>query len=271
MKLHTVSLPVLLTVLLAGSPASAFQKEGCGAGDCRDCHAVNKEEVAELLKGKVSEVLDVKRSEVPGLWDVEAVVRNKQGTPQKIPLYLDFSKSYLISGKVLKLENNENVTKNSFVKMNTVDRSQIPLDDALLIGKEDAAGKIIVFDDPQCKFCLKLHPVMKKVVEEHPDIAFLIKLYPLAMHSDSKQRAETIICAKLGGDNAKALSLLEESLTGKSLPEPDCTNDTAENNVALAKKLYIGSTPTLIMPDGRVIPGYRDADEIVKMLKETPE
>ncbi|XOF32968.1 MAG: DsbC family protein [Candidatus Electrothrix sp. YB6] len=271
MKLHTVILPFFLLALLAGSPASAFQKGGCGAGDCRDCHAVSKEEVAELLTGKVSEVLEVKRSEVPGLWDVEAVVRNKQGTPQKVPLYLDFSKSYLISGNVLKLESDENVTKSSFVKMNTVDRSRIPLEDALLLGKADAAHQIIVFDDPECKFCRKLHPVMKKVVEDHPDIAFLVKMFPLIMHPHAKQKAQTIVCAKIGGDNAKALSLLDESLAGKSLPEPECENDAVEKNITLGKELYIGSTPTLIMPDGRVIPGYRDADEIVKMLKETPK
>ncbi|MCI5222558.1 MAG: DsbC family protein [Candidatus Electrothrix sp. AR4] len=262
MKKYNVTLPFFIFIVLASVPASAFQEAGCGAGDCRDCHSANKEEVAQLLKGKVTEVLAVKRSEVPGLWDVEAVHKGR-----KVPLYLDFSKSYLISGNVLKLKNNENVTQRSFVSMNKVDLSQIPLDDAVIIGKPDAATRIIVFDDPECKFCRKLHPEMNKVVEKYPDIAFFIKMFPLAMHPTAKPKAKTIICAKLAGENDKAGALLVESLNGKSLPEPDCDSEQVEHNIALAKKLYIASTPTLIMPDGRVLPGFKEAEKIIQALK----
>ncbi len=63
---------VVLFILLLPVSALAFREAGCGAGDCRDCHALSKKEAATLLQGKVSEVVDVKRSQVPGLWDVEA-------------------------------------------------------------------------------------------------------------------------------------------------------------------------------------------------------
>ncbi len=76
---------ILLIILLLPSPALAFQQAGCGAGDCRDCHALSKKEATALLKGKVTEVVEVKRSQVPGLWDVEAIHKGR-----KIPLYIDF-------------------------------------------------------------------------------------------------------------------------------------------------------------------------------------
>ncbi len=255
-----------IVALFSVAPASAFQEAGCGAGDCRDCHAVNKEEVAKLLKGKVTKVIGVKRSEVPGLWDVEAVYKGRN-----MPFYLDFSKSYLISGKVIKLKNNENVTRKNFISMNKIDYSKIPLDDAVIIGNPTAADKIIVFDDPECKFCRKLHPEMSKVVKEHPDIAFFIKMFPLSIHPTARPKAETIICATLQGKNGKAASLLEDSLAGKSLPEATCDSDWVDQNIALAKKFYIASTPTLIMPDGRVFPGFKNAEKIVQSLKpDTP-
>lgn len=173
MKRNKLFLSFFLVTLLSGSQAMGFQEAGCGAGDCRDCHSVNRDEVARLLKGKVSEVLDVKRSEVPGLWDVEAVYNG-----QKLPFYLDFSKSYLISGNVIRLKNNENVTQENFVKMNKVDRSEIPLDDVLILGDAAAKNKIIVFDDPECTYCGRLHHEMKKVIAQRPDIAFLLKCFP---------------------------------------------------------------------------------------------
>ncbi|MCI5142149.1 MAG: DsbC family protein [Candidatus Electrothrix sp. ATG1] len=263
MKHNKSILSFIFVNLLIGSQAMGFQEAGCGAGDCRDCHSVNRDEVARLLKGKVSEVLDVKRSEVPGLWDVEAVSNG-----QKIPFYIDFSKSYLISGNVIRLNNGGNLTIENFVKMNKVDRSKISLKDALVLGNAAAEKKIIVFDDPECTYCGKLHAEMKKVIEQQPDIAFYIKMFPLAMHPTAKPKAQTIVCAKLNGENQKAVKLLEESLTGKSLPAPDCDTDIVDKNIALAKEFYIASTPTLIMPDGRVLPGFKEADQIIASLEE---
>ncbi len=253
----------LFCTLIVSSPAAAFQDGGCGAGDCRDCHAISKDEVAELLKDKVGEVLDVKRSEVPGLWDVEAVQDGK-----KVPLYIDFSKSYLISGSVIKLTDDKDVSERRFVEMNRIDLSKIPLDDAVIIGDPKAARRIIVFDDPECTFCRKLHPEMEKVVQQHSDIAFFIKMFPLAMHPNAKIKAKAILCAKAKDDNSKAAAMLSDALHGKDVPAPDCESDQVEKNIALAKELHIASTPTLIMPDGRVLPGYKKADEIVKALDE---
>ena len=263
MNYNKIFLSLFFITLFSGSQAMAFQEAGCGAGDCRDCHSVSRDEVARLLKGKVTEVLDVKRSEVPGLWDVEAVYNG-----QKLPFYIDFSKKYLISGNVIRLKNNENVTQENFVKMNKVDRAKISLDDAIILGDAGAENKIIVFDDPECSYCSKLHPEMKSVVAQRPDIAFFIKMFPLAMHPHAKSKAQTIVCAKLKGENEKAVQLLEDSLSKKSLPEAECDTDIVDKNIALAKELYIASTPTLIMPDGRVLPGFKKADKIIASLKE---
>jgi len=263
MNYNKIFLSLFLVTLFSGSQAIAFQNAGCGAGDCRDCHSVSREEVAQVLKGKVTEVLDVKRSEVPGLWDVEAVYNG-----QKIPFYLDFSKKYLISGNVIRLKNNENVTEVNFSKMNQIDRAKISLDDAIILGDAAAENKIIVFDDPECSYCSKLHPEMKSVVAQRPDIAFFIKMFPLAMHPTAKSKAQTIVCTKLKGENEKAVQLLEDSLSKKSLPKADCDTDIVDKNIALAKELYIASTPTLIMPDGRIMPGFKKADQIIASLKE---
>jgi thiol:disulfide interchange protein DsbC len=243
--------------------ALAFEKAGCGAGDCRDCHALSKTEAAALLKDKVSEVLEVKRSEVPGLWDVEAVHEGR-----KVPLYLDFSKKYLISGSVIKLASNENLTEKNFVSMNRVDAAKIPLDDAVVVGRPDAEARIIVFSDPECSFCAKLHDELKKTVAEHPEIAFFIKLFPLPSHPNAKAKAHSIVCAKIKDGDSRAEAMLADSLAGKPLPALDCGNTQVDKNLALGKELHVSITPTLIMPDGRVLPGYKTADEIVAALAE---
>jgi len=246
-------------VLLSGSPAAAFTEGGCGAGDCRDCHAMSKQEAQVLLKGMVENILEVKLSEVPGLWAVD--VENKG---QKYPVFIDFSKQYLIAGKILKFATREDITMQSYINLNRVDVSKIPLGDALLIGNPKAAKKVVVFDDPECTFCKKLHPEMKKVAAEHNDIAFLIKMFPLKnLHPQAYDKAKAIICAN-------SLALLDDSLAGKEIPAPTCATDQVDVNIALAAELGIKSTPTMVFPDGRVFPGFRDAEAIVKLLTEQP-
>ena len=61
------SLVFLVFLLLVGAPpgARAMQTDGCGAGDCRSCHSLSKDEARGLLKTLSLNVLDVAFSEVP--------------------------------------------------------------------------------------------------------------------------------------------------------------------------------------------------------------
>ena len=245
---------LVLGLLVYTSTAYGFMKDGCGSGNCLDCHSLNREEAAVLLKGKVDNVLSVKISEVPGLWVLEAVFQGKT-----IPLYLDFSKKFIFSGNVIRLQDGENITPQPPIE--TVDVTSIPLKDAIILGDPKAPHKIIVFDDPQCPFCQKLHPEMEHIVMTRKDVAFFIKMFPLQSHPNSYEKAKTIICTK-------SAKLLAQSLAGQPLPPPVCETDQVEQNIKLGEKLHIHSTPTLIFPSGKVFPGFKSADAILSILEK---
>ena len=226
--------------------------EGCGAGECVDCHSLDRKEAADILEGLVDEVGEVEFAEVPGLWMVEV---KKDG--QNFLIYLDFSKSYLISGNILRISTKENVTRKKIMERQRVDPKMIPLDDALLLGLPSAKRKIIVFTDPQCPYCIRLHEELKKAVEADSDIAFYIKLFPLQkLHPDAYRISRSIVCEG-------SLPLLEVSLAGGEVPDPTCDTTVVDETIKLARELNIRSTPTLIFPDGRVVSGFKTADEIV--------
>jgi thiol:disulfide interchange protein DsbC len=42
-----------------------------------------------------------------------------------------------------------------------------------------------------------------------------------------------------------------------------------EETIRLGRSMGINSTPTLVLPDGRVMPGYREAAELRKLINET--
>jgi len=249
---------IVLLILAGETGALAFMKEGCGAGECRDCHRLTREEAGKLLSGMVDNVLNVEESPVGGLWVVDIV---KAG--RKIPVYIDFSKKYLLGAQIIRLSTKEDLTGARMNKLNEVkvDISRIPLEDALVMGKASAKRRVIVFSDPDCHFCGKLHGELRTVTEKEPDVAFYIKLYSRNNNPAIAEKAKSILCAK-------SLALLEDAYAGKPLPPAICTTSAPEETRKLADQLNIRGTPTLILPDGRVIPGYRDAIVLMQLLAE---
>lgn len=253
-----VALGILAGLLPRPEGAFAFPKDGCGVGECRDCHRLTREEAANLLGGMVDNVLNVEQSPVRGLWVVDVA---KGG--RKIAAYIDYSKNFLFGGQLIRIATKEDLTGARMAKLNEVkvDVSGIPLADALLLGSPAAKRKVVVFSDPDCGYCRKLHEELKTVVEKAPEVAFYVKLYSRNGNPASTEKARSVICAK-------SLALLDEAYAGKPLPPAACKSAAPEETLKLAGALNIHGTPTLVLPDGRVLTGYRDANALMQLLKE---
>jgi thiol:disulfide interchange protein DsbC len=245
---------LLLLIFLLTSPL-AFAAGGTVASSQPGSMQLTKESAIKALKGIQGEVLSVNPAEISGLY---LVTMRMQG--RVVPIYLDGSGSYLFTGNVIRLKDRKNLTEAHYQRLNPVDISTIPLDDALIVGNPEASQHIIVFTDPHCPYCSKLHKVLQEAVNKNPDLAFYNKLIPLK--PSSKQITQTILCNK-------SLEQLEQAFAGKSLPEPSCKTDTIEKNLMLAQQLGIHGTPTLILPNGQLSPGYKPLDELLKLIEES--
>lgn len=241
--------------VLAMDTAFAFQVAGCGQ-DCASCHTLSKDEAKKLIKADVfkADIGGVKMSPIKGLWEVE-IIQNGQ----KFVVYMDFAKKYLVEGKFTSL-----AQLGKPPELKKVDISKIPLADAVVMGDPKAKTKLIIFDDPDCPYCKKLHEEIKKILEKRKDIAFYIKLFPLDIHPDAYEKSKSIIC------NKKSVKLLDDAFAGKKLPKSDCDTKEIDENLKLGKSLGITGTPTIIFPDGRLLPGYMEGPALLKML-ETPQ
>jgi thiol:disulfide interchange protein DsbC len=245
---------ILLSVVCFYSTANAMSSDGCGAGACADCHSITRDEARQLLGDMVDKVNSVEFSEVPGMWVAEV-----EKGQQKLPVYIDFSKQYLLSGNVIRLNDKTNLTRQRSSMMNKIDVKRIPLGDALLLGEASAKIKVIVFTDPECPFCKKLHAELKEVVTRDSNIAFLIKLFPLKMHPNAYGISKSIVCSK-------SLEFLESSFAGKPVPPASCDTPVVDQTIAIAGDLGIHSTPTLVMPDGLIVPGYKTAEALLALI-----
>jgi len=243
-------------VLCLSAPAAGFQKEAGVVKECSECHKLTKEEAGKVL-GKVADnVVAVAPGPFPGVWEVD-VVRDRK----TYPLYLDYSLKYLISGQFIRLSDLANLTGQRYQDLNRVDVASIPVRDAIRVGSKAAKKTVIVLSDPTCPYCVKLHGEIKKAVAKDPDVAFLVMPYPRNPKDLATYRkCQAVICSK-------SEKLLDDAFAGKALPEPDCKTGAVDDTIRLTERLKIEGTPTMILPDGRKISGYMEAEALLALIK----
>lgn len=106
---------------------------------------LTKESAESALRGIIPDVkiLDIRPAQVEGLWEVAIETRGQKGV-----VYVDSTGHYGVFGSILDLKTKTNFTQERNSELNKVDVSQIPLDDAVVMGDKNAKYRIIVFDDP---------------------------------------------------------------------------------------------------------------------------
>ena len=245
------TISILMTMIFPSVGFTFMGPPGCGQ-DCVSCHTLTKEEASKLLK---LEVDNVSQASAKGLWEVTGKQKGKT-----VKVHMDYGKKYAIV--IQAFIPIENIGKPP--EMKKVDVKSIPLTDSLIVGDPDAKNKLIVFSDPDCPYCRKLHTEMKDIVKKRKDISFYVKLFPLVkLHPQSYEKSKAVQCKN-------SLKLLDDAFEGKDVPKVECETKVLDENIKLAEKLGISGTPAIILPDGRVVPGYMDAQNLLKLM-ETPQ
>lgn len=245
-----------LPALFLSAPAPAFQKEAGVVKECAECHKLTKEEAGKILGSIVDNVAGVVPGPFPGVWEVD-VVRNGK----TYPLYIDYALKYLVSGQFIRLADMTNLTGSRYQDLNRVDVASIPVQDAIRVGSKTAKKTVIVLTDPTCPYCVRLHGEIKKAVAKDPDVAFLVMPYPRNPKDAATYRiCQAVICSK-------SVKVLDDAYTGKTVPEPACKTDAVDRTIRLAERLRIEGTPAMILPDGRLISGYMEADALLALLR----
>lgn len=241
----------LVTPALGAEKKASSKDLGC-MGECTSCHKLSNDEALKLLKGDKFglKILEIKPSAVKGLWEI---TMSQKG--QSFLVYIDFSKKHLVEG--VRATPLDRIGEQEPLRV--VDTSKIPLDNAIVVGDPNAPKKIIVFDDPDCPYCKKLHADIKQIVEKRKDISFFIKMFPLPIHPKAYEKSKAVVCAK-------SLKLLDDAIDDKNLPAASCETSELEDNKKLGADLDIHGTPAIILQDGRLIPGYIPAAQLEDLI-----
>jgi thiol:disulfide interchange protein DsbC len=153
----------------------------------------------------------------------------------------------IVEGRVVDPKTKNDLTELRLEELTRVNFNDLPLVDAIKVVKGDGKRKIAIFSDVDCPFCKRLE---KKELSNIDNITIYTFLYPLKIHPKAEEKSKKIWCAK---DRAKAWNeyILEDKLPNNL---GDCKTPISKI-IKLGKDLGISSTPTIILPSGKRVPG----------------
>lgn len=188
-----------------------------------------------------------------------------------------------------------NLTKKApveaYFKKPVMERVQIEIGDAPMIGKKDAKVQIVEFSDFQCPYCSRGAETMHQVVKKYGSkIALSFKHYPLPFHERAGPAAEMGMCVrKVAGDdkfwkfhdiafknqdkldNDNLVKFAKESGANEAKAK-ECY-DKGEFKAAVQKdseygnKIGVRSTPTFFI-NGQMVAGALPIEQFSEMIDE---
>jgi thiol:disulfide interchange protein DsbC len=196
------------------------------------------------------EIKSIAKAPIPGLYEVNL------GTQI---LYSDAGGNYVLVGELLDTKTRTNLTEARLSELNKIDFASLPLGDAIKVVKGNGSRRMAVFSDPNCPYCKRLETSLQSI----DNVTVYTFLYPV-LSDDSTAKAKSIWCS---ADRAKTW---EAWMLEHRMPTAAGTCDTSaiDKNLALGHGMNVTGTPTIILADGRRLPGAVPAQTLDKALDQ---
>ena len=175
-------------------------------------------------------------------------------------LYTDISGDYLFAGDMYQTSQGGllNLSSATRQERTLAKIASVPVEEMIVFAPEEVKATINVFTDVDCTYCRALHRDHQNLMSRGVEIRYLA--YPRG--GEQAASIDKMISVWCSDDQHKSLT---QAKNGQNLPQRDCETPIMEH-YNLGNELGISGTPAIIFPDGRLIPGYLDADTLVSML-----
>lgn len=175
-------------------------------------------------------------------------------------LYTNKDLDFVLQGALVDVATLTDLTAERIEELNRVDFTELPLEHAIKQVKGDGSREIVVFEDPNCIYCKRLHETFAEI----DDLTVHTLMFPI-LAPDSRTIAEHVWCSE---DAAQVWSdwMLEE----KQPAEVNC-EAPIDDFLKLGMSLGVQGTPAIYFQDGSRINGWMPADKLEAKLQSVSE
>lgn len=195
------------------------------------------------------EIISIRKTPFEGLVEVEL---NTGET-----LFSDLTGDYLVTGDLFRVD-----TSAGLVNLTAEARqakvagwiAAVPEDQMIIFRPEQVKGIITVFTDVDCTYCRKLHGEIDAILAQGIEVRYMA--YPRG--GEASTAYPKMISVWCSDDRKKSLT---QAKHGQNIPARECQNHVLEH-YNLGNKIGITGTPSIVLKDGTVIPGYLDSQQL---------
>jgi thiol:disulfide interchange protein DsbC len=175
-------------------------------------------------------------------------------------IYVTADGKYMVQGRVMDLDTMEDLTEGAKSEIRREKLAEVDPASQITFAPENPKYDLMVFTDIDCGYCRKLHSQIDAYNEQ--GIAIHYMAFPRAgIGSHSYEKAVSVWCA----DDPR--TALTEAKLG-SEPDPAQCDNPVEEDYNLGVALGVSGTPSLVTPDGQMIPGYVPPDQLRSRLDQ---
>ncbi len=207
------------------------------------------EERIQTLVADVQE-LTVSETPVPGLMQVR--VNNEV-------IYMSEDGRYLVQGRFIDLDTQIDLTDAAKSGLRRERLANLDSSEFVSFGPEDAEFELLVFTDPDCGYCRRLHEQMDEYNSNGIRIHYMA--FPRAgVGSNTYDKMVSVWCAD---DRQGAMDIAK---AGQTPPTAVCDNPVDEQ-YQLGQAVGVTGTPSMITFNGDIIPGYVPPEQLKARLE----
>lgn len=173
-------------------------------------------------------------------------------------LYMSDDGRYLFQGRVVDLETQRDLTDAAMAsvrkdQINSLDRAEF-----VSFGNDGADYELLVFTDPDCGFCRRLHEKM----DEYNAAGIRIHYLAFPRAGEGSQTYNNMVSVWCADDRQGAMDVAKAGGTPRAAT---CDNPVLEQ-YQLGQRLGVTGTPSLMTFNGDIIPGYVPPDQLRERL-----
>jgi thiol:disulfide interchange protein DsbC len=232
----------------AAQPQAAAQQV---AGRVDGANVDPRVEVAKKVPGIKPE--DLRATPIPNIFEM---------TRGSEIAYVTTDGKYAISGDMIDIAKNNNLTETRRRDLRAKEIGSIPESDMVIFGPNDPKYTVTVFTDVDCAYCRELHRQMAEYNRLGIRVRYIF--FPrTGPNTESWTKAEEVWCSSNRND------ALTRAKLGQPLMAKPCANNPVARTYALGQDFGLQGTPAIVLADGEMIGGYLAPPELLQEIKKS--
>lgn len=209
-------------------------------------------EIQQRLAGLVPNVQDLVLAETP----MPGIVQVRIGSDI---IYMSEDGRYLFQGRVIDLDTQRDLTEAALSSVRKERLQELDPSDFVTFGNDDAEFDLLVFTDPDCGFCRRLHEKM----DEYNALGIRIHYLAFPRAGEGSPTYTNMVSIWCAEDRQGAMDVAKMGGTPRAAT---CDNPVMDQ-YRLGQSLGVTGTPSLMTFDGDIIPGYVPPEQLRERLE----